>query len=68
MNDLLQQQIALDPRPGLLSLLSRKTDERNRRYAEFIGWWDEQQQANMRGTLYSCIAAVNRPEAQTEVP
>jgi hypothetical protein len=55
----IQQQISEDPRPGILSLLGHKIDERNRRYTEFIRWWDDQQQNNMRGKLYSCIAAVN---------
>ncbi|MDB5076769.1 MAG: domain containing protein [Chloroflexi bacterium] len=59
MNASIQQQQSADPRPGILSLLARKIDERNRRYTEFIRWWDEQQQNNMRGKLYSCLAAVN---------
>ncbi len=48
-----------DPRPGILALLSGKTDERNRRYRDFISWWSDCQSGNLRGKLYSCIAAVN---------
>ena len=48
-----------DPRPGILALLSAKTDERKRRYDEFIAWWEDRRRANLRGKLYSCIAAVN---------
>ncbi len=48
-----------DPRPGMLALLSSKTDERARRYDEFIGWWEDHRRDNLRGKLYSCIAAVN---------
>jgi CHAD domain-containing protein len=59
MRERMAEQALRDPRPGLLSLLAHKVEERNRRYGEFLSWWDEAQQADMRGKLYSCIAAVN---------
>jgi CHAD domain-containing protein len=59
VRDAIQHQATDDPRPGILSLLGHKIDERNQRYSAFISWWDQQQQANMRGKLYSCIAGVH---------
>ncbi len=46
-----------DPRLGLLSLLGHKLDERRRRYADFVRWWDAHERDGMRGKLYSCITA-----------
>jgi hypothetical protein len=57
--ELLRGGSADDPRPGILALLSGKSDERDRRYRDFIVWWDDRQRDNLRGKLYSCIAAVN---------
>jgi CHAD domain-containing protein len=59
VEEAIQRQVTDDPRPGILSLLGQKVDERHRRYNAFIRWWDAQQQEDMRGKLYSCIAAVH---------
>ncbi len=55
----IHRQLTEDPRLGILALLGHKIDERNRRYHAFIQWWDAQQREDMRGKLYSCIAAVH---------
>jgi CHAD domain-containing protein len=59
LREAIRMQMEADPRLGILSLLSQKSDERQRRYTEFVRWWDAQQANNMRGKLYSCIAAVH---------
>ena len=56
--------VAQDPRIGILALLSRKTDERQRRYAEFIQWWDEQERGELRARIYACITAGSNPHEQ----
>jgi CHAD domain-containing protein len=55
----MHRQVTDDPRPGILSLLGQKVDERHRRYSAFIRWWDGQQLEDMRGKLYACIAAIH---------
>jgi CHAD domain-containing protein len=44
-----------DPRLGILTLLGKKLEERRTRYTNFTGWWDEHDEADLRGKLYACL-------------
>ena len=44
-----------DPRLGILTLLGRKLEERRARYTNFTGWWNEHDEAGLRGKLYACL-------------
>ncbi len=44
-----------DPRLGILALLGKKLEERRTRYTNFTGWWDEHEEADLRGKLYACL-------------
>jgi CHAD domain-containing protein len=59
VRSMLEGGSADDPRPGILALLSVKTDERSRRYRDFVDWWEDHRRGDLRGKLYSCIAAVS---------
>jgi CHAD domain-containing protein len=48
-----------DPRLGILALLGRKREERDKRYADFVRWWDEQEAGGLRRKLYECITAAD---------
>ncbi|MGH2408805.1 MAG: hypothetical protein ACRDGS_00410, partial [Chloroflexota bacterium] len=51
-----------DPRLGILVLLGKKLEERHTRYTGFTHWWDEQEDAGLRGKLYACLNGENQPE------
>ncbi|MGH2409431.1 MAG: CHAD domain-containing protein, partial [Chloroflexota bacterium] len=51
-----------DPRLGILVLLGKKLEERHKRYTSFTQWWDEQEDAGLRGKLYACLNGEDEPE------
>ncbi len=51
-----------DPRLGILVLLGKKLEERHTRYTGFTRWWDEQDDAGLRGKLYACLNGEDAPE------